>query len=169
MGLPELKAHQYEVEFLTEHYVFAGVLEPRGLLMVYLNDVDRRTLPLRDVTATSLDTGSSVGSFKAGELFVRRDEISAIRLFARPSAQTVPLMPMADTLRLFTPRFAVQAVFHRGPETRLSDLFDGSGLWAPATDAKVYALFPTKHAVAVEAPMLIVNKTHIRFYQVVTE
>jgi hypothetical protein len=169
MAFLDLKAHHYELDLFTEHYVFSGVLEPFGSLLIYLNDAERQTLPLKDVKAVSLDVGSVVGSFKAEEVFVRRDEVVAVRLFTKPTAQTVPLMPVASTLRVFLTRFAAQAVFHRGPETRLTDIFDGSGRWAPATDAQIYALAPTKHPLAPDAPMLLVNKQHIRFYQAVPD
>jgi hypothetical protein len=169
MKFPELKASQYHVEFFTERYIFGGTLEPFGLLMVFLNDPDRKTLRLKDVIATRLDANSTIGSFRTEEVFVRRDEIVAIRLFVRPSTHTVPLMPYSDKLRLFLPRFAVQAVFHRGPETRLNDIFDTSGYWAPATEALIHPITPTKHPVAPEAPMLLINKKHIHFYQAVHE
>ncbi len=169
MSFTNVQQRQYPVEIVSEHYLFAATLEPIGQMMTFLNDPERRTYQLKKVTATNLDPGGTLDRFQAEALYLRRDEMAAIRLLEPVTTQTVPLMPKADRLRVFLPRFVVQATFHRGLDSRLNDIFDMHGVWTPATDAHIFHLQTPRHSIFQEAHTLLVNKRLIRFYQPVQE
>ena len=162
-------SRHFQVDVLTEHYHFMATLDPHGVLVNYLNHPDRATMPLKQVTATALYTGSILTAFKAEELFIRRNEIIALRLSDKLSSETMPLLPRKEKLRVFLPRFVVQADFHCGVDTQPGDLFDAmTSYWAIATDALVHSLIHATSPVFHEAAVLLVNRRHVRFYQTVT-
>ena len=170
MSFSALQTRHYQVEILTEHYFIAAALEPAGMLQNYLNHPDRITLVFKQVTATALDQGSKLATFQADELWLRRDEIAAVRFIEKLSPGTMQLLPRKEKLRVFLPRFIVQAVFRCGVDTGIGDIFDAmTSYWAPATDALVYPLLPCASPVFHEAASLLVNRRHVRFYQPVKE
>ena len=171
-NLPPIQAKHYRVQVLTEHYEFAGALEPFGLLMIYLNDPEHSTIILKNAQAVTLDmeTVSQLDTFQSEELLMHRDEIIAINLLDPVTPGTIKLMPRRERLRVFLPRFILQATFSCGAEARLGDFFDSTaGFWAAALDAAVRPILPTKHPTFTESKTILINKQHIRFYQLVKE
>lgn len=168
MTLPALQPRHYRADILTQHYVFAGVIEPFGPLMTYLNDASRGIVVVKNVEAVALDAGNVMDTFRAEELMVTKEEVIAIRLADPVSTGTVQLLARREKLLVFTPRFIIQAFFHCGPDSRLGDMFEAmSGRWAPASDANVHPLLPARKPVFHTASLLLVNKQHIRFYEAV--
>ena len=170
MSFGTLQTRHYAVEILTEHYLISAALEPPGMLMNYLNHPDRTTLQFKQVTATALDPGGKLPTFQAEELWLRRDEMAALRFVDMVSPSTMPLLPRKEKLRVFLPRFLVQAVFRCGTDTAVGDIFDSmTSYWAPATEARVHPLLPCACPVFSEAAQLLVNRRQIRFYQPIKE
>jgi hypothetical protein len=170
MSFAALQTRHYAVELLTEHYFFAAALEPLGMLVNYLNHPDRTTYQFKQVAASALDAGSKLPAFQADELWLRRDEIVAIRFVDGLSAGTLPLLPRKEKLRVFLTRFVVQAVFRCGTDTSVGDIFDAmTSYWAPATEVRVHPLAACACPVFAEAGLLLVNRRHIRFYQPIKE
>lgn len=165
MTLSSLQQRHYRVELITEHYFLAGALEPFGMLMPYLNNIERKNILLKQVTAAALDVTSTISTFHADELWVRQAEIAALRLLDRVSSETMPLSPFKQKLRIFLPRFLVQGIVSRGQDTKLADIFEAmSGMWVAVTEALVHPLLPTKCQVFREAELLLIHKSHIRYY-----
>lgn len=166
MEFPSLTLREYQADVLTEDYLLTGNMAPFGPLLAYLNQTDRGILVMKGVEAAALDAAGLVANFQAEELIVIKDDIVAIRLNQAVSQATVHLLPRQEKLLVFTPRFVIQAGFHCGPDTRVTDLFEATpGRWAAASDARVFPLRQGRQASFAEAKILLVNKRHIRFYQ----
>ncbi|MEJ5224287.1 MAG: hypothetical protein WHV44_07505 [Anaerolineales bacterium] len=157
---------RYRIQAFLEHHLLWATIEPTGALIPYLNNAERKNILLQNVNAIAIDMQTNVDTFKADELWVYRDEIMAIRFFDPVSTTTVPLFPVKDKLRVFLPRLVVQGNFSRSPDTKIGDIFEStSGNWAAATDVRIHPLLPTKAQIAPEAPVLLISKQHIQFYQ----
>lgn len=167
MALPQLQPREYLSEVVTLQFLLTGDLVPLGPLLTYLNVADRAIITMRDVSASALDAGMSVETFRAEELMVSKDDIIAINLVNPVSQTTVQLLPKRERLLVFTPRLVVQADFHCGPDTRANDLFEATpGRWAPASDAQIYPLARPRVPIFSTSRLLLVNKRHVRMYHV---
>lgn len=170
MSLPQIQIRQYRIEAFTHDFMFAGILEPLGNLMIFINSPDRRTIMLKKVTVTPLDTTSTIGAYTLEELLIRQEELVLIHPLDELSPGTASLLPAREKLRIFIPRFVVQAQVSHGPDTRVTDMFDTvGGNWILAVDAHVHSLLPIKSPIFHKAPQLLLPRRHVRFYQVVTE
>jgi hypothetical protein len=168
MSLPGLESKRYHLDILTEYYLMQCVVEPVGMLMTYLDAPDRGNILVKDVTLTGLGTESKVGIAKMKELWVQRREIIAIRVDEADLEGAVQKLPAQEKLRLFLPRFVVQGTLTRGEDTRLGDMFEiMKGTWAAMADAQVIPHTEMKSEVFRSAPLLLVNKNRIRFYEAV--
>jgi hypothetical protein len=168
MSLPGIQTRHYQVELLTEHYLLSGELEPFGPLMLYLNDPGRSALRLRNAEARALDPEMALAVFHSDDMMVRKDEAILIRPLDAVSQSTVPLMARRLLLQVFASRFVLQAAFPCGQETQAADIFDVSpGQWAAGVDAQVYPVQHSEQPVFHEAKIILLNKSHIRFYQAV--
>lgn len=170
MSLPSLESQQFKIEILTEHYLLAGTLEVFGLLSTYLNQAERANFQIKQASLSALDTDSTLSVMPMEEVWVRREEIAALRIVEGDTQGLVQRLPIAETLRMFIPRFVIQATMLRGTDTSMGVFFEAlAGPWAAATEAQVYPLTALKATVFREAPLLLINKRHIRFYEVVKE
>lgn len=168
MALPELNSKQYPLEILTEYYLMQCVAEPVGMLMTYLDAPDRANVLLKDLTMTSLGTDSRVDTIKTKELWVKRSEILVIRVNEADLGGAVQKLPAQEKLRVFMPRFVVQGIITRGEDTRLGDMFEVlKGTWATMFNAQVFPHTEMKSQVFRDAPLLLLNKDRIRFYEAV--
>jgi hypothetical protein len=170
MTMPQLTSKQYKVEIFTPLFLFSGILEPIGALMPYLSNIDRHNIPLKQVTASALDQNINASTFNADELWIPRRETLAIRFLEVIALETMKLLPNREKLRVFLPHILVQGTFSRGPDTKLSEIFEAtSGEWMPVTEALIYPLHPTKTEIKREADMMLIMKYHIQLYQPIKE
>jgi hypothetical protein len=168
MSLPQQR--HYQLEIFTPHHMLAGLVEPFGALMVYLNHPERRTIQLKNATVTALDAMSTVNPFTTDEVWIPRGEVTMIRMLDQVSPETMPLLPVKEKLRVFIPRLVVQAQFSRGQDTKMADIFHSYiGDWVPGTEAHIFSLLNTKSVIAPTAPAVLLSKRYVQFYQPVPE
>ena len=166
MTLPDLQSKQYQLEILTEYYLLQCVAEPVGMLMTYLDAPDRENILFKNITMTSLGVDSKVSVVKMKELWVQRNEMIAIRVDEADLEEAIQKLPAREKLRLFLPRFVVQGTITRGEDTRQGDMFEVlKGTWAAVIDAQVFPHTEMKSQVFRDAPLLLLNKNRIRFYE----
>ena len=170
MTLPEIESKQYPLEILTEYYLMQCVAEPVGMLMTYLDAPDRENILVKNVTLIGLGTESKVGTVKMKELWVQRSEITAIRVDETDLAGTIQKLPAQEKLRIFMPRFVMQGTITRGEDTRVGDMFEVmKGTWAAMMNAQVIPHTEMKAQVFRDAPLLLLNKNRIRFYEAIND
>ena len=168
MSLPDLQSKQYPLDVLTEYYLMQCVAEPVGMLMTYLDAPDRENLLLKNMTMTSLGVDSKVDTIRTKELWVQRSEVLAIRVSEEDLQGAIQKLPAREKLRIFMPRFVVQGTLTHGEDTRLGDMFEVmKGTWAAVMNAQVFPHTAMKSQVFRDAPLLLVNKSRIRFYEAV--
>jgi len=170
MSMPALKVRQFHVEVITEHYVLAGIIEPVGTLISFITSREKKNLHLIQVSASAIDPTSTLGLFNTDDMHVSRSEVIAIRFVDQLSANTVPLLPHRDKVRVFLPNFVVQGTIAHGADTPLSEVFEqGTSEWTPAVDAQIYPLIQTKARVGREPGTILITKHHVQFYHAVKE
>jgi hypothetical protein len=170
MALPKLQSKHYKVEVFTPQFLLSGTLEPLGTLMPYLNNADRNTILLKQVSATPIDPSTSLPTFTADELWLPRKELIAVKFLDPISPDTMPLLANKEKLRVFLPHLVVQATFSRGADTKIHEIFDViSGDWVAASDAQIYPLHPTKCQFGRDAQRMLIIRRFIQFYQPVKE
>lgn len=169
VSIPRVETKQYQLEVLTEHYLMQCMAEPVGMLKTYLDSPERTNLQFKAITLTGLSTDSNVNSIKITELWVQRSEIVAICLNESDLQGEIQRLPAKETLRMFLPRFVVQGTLTRGEDTRTGDMFEVlKGTWAAVFNAQVFPLTTLRAHPFREAPFMLINKDHIRFYEVLT-
>lgn len=170
MSLPQIQTRQYRIEAFTHDFMFSGILEFVGSLMIFINTPDRRTVLLKKVTVTPLDPTSTLSPYPVEELLIRQEELVMIRPLDELSPGTASLLPVKEKLRIFVPRFVIQAQASHGPDTKVGDMFDTvGGNWMTTIEAHVHPVMPVKIPIFHKTPQLLLSRRHVRFYHVVSE
>ena len=170
MSLPQIQTRQYRVEAFTHDFMFSGILEFLGSLMIFINSPDRRTILLKKITVTALDPTSTLSPYPVEELLIRQEELVMIRPLDQLSPETASLLPVKEKLRIFVPRFVIQAQASHGPDTKLGDMFDTvGGNWIVTVEAHVHPVLPVKTPLFHKTPQLLLSRRHVRFYHAVSD
>ena len=164
MTLPLLEIQAIQGGSLHPQFFLAGVLEPVGSLMPYLNNADRNDILLKQVSATPIDPAFNMPTFAAEELWLPRKEMIAVRFLDTISSDTMPLLSNKEKVRIFLPHIVIQATFSRGADTKIHEVFDVlSGDWATAVDAQIYPMHPMKCQFGRDAQMVLIIKRYSSF------
>lgn len=170
MSLPQIQVKQYRIEAFTHDFMFSAIWEPLGNMMIFINSPDRRTILFKKVTVTPLDAASTINAYPVEELLIRQEELVMIRPLDELSQGTAPLLPVKEKLRIFIPRFVIQAQVSHGPDTKVADMFDTvGGNWISAADVHAHSVLPVKTPLFHKTPQLLLSRRHVRFYHTVNE
>ena len=167
MSLASLPSQQFKIEVLTEHYQLVGMLEVFGLLSTYVNQNDRINYQLKKANIFALDKESTMAAIQMDDIWLRKDEIVILRILEGDTQGLVQRLPVAEKMRLFLTRFVAQGTVLRSADATAGTIFESQGgTWIGISDANVYPLNTLRSAVFQDAPLLLINKKHIRFYEV---
>lgn len=166
MSLRSIQSKKCALDLITEHYLLQGYVEPVGLLMTYLDSPDRANFQVYDVTLTGLGTDSTLNTIKLKELYIARREVSAIRVDEEDTQGAIQHLRVEEQVRLFIPRFVIQGTLTRGEDTRLGDIFEiMRGTWVAMSNAQIFPITTIQAKIFQDAPLLLVNRNRIRFYE----
>jgi hypothetical protein len=136
-----------------------------GVLQTFLNDEQRPTLVIYNADILGFEPTNPAARVIVPELIVRKPGCMILAFDRRPSPDQILLQPRAEATALYTDHFMVEAIFYMGADTRLLDFADTSlQQFIVATEAKIYPLFQPRASLVPSAPLVVIQKSAIRFY-----
>lgn len=156
---------EYSVTLFTSNFQARGVIRAPGVLQTFLNDEQRPTLVIYNADVLGFEPANPAARVIVSELIVRKPSCAILAFALRPPSDQLVLLPHAERAAVYTDQFIVEADFHMGADTRLIDFADSSlQQFVAAADAKIYPLFQPRAALVSAAPLVIMQKSAIRFY-----
>jgi len=156
---------EFVVTLFTSNFQARGVIRVPGVLQTFLNDEQRPTLVIFSAEMVGFEPTNPAARINVPELIVRKPGCTILAFDRRPSPDQIVLQPRAEATAIYTDQFMVEAVFYMGADTRLLDFADTSlQQFIVATDAKIYPLFQPRAPLVSSAPLVVVQKSAIRFY-----
>jgi hypothetical protein len=136
-----------------------------GLLQTFLNDEQRGTFTLNDVTLHGLEAGNPAVSMNLPELVVRKDQCHTLAFQSEFSHEDTGLMPHTEQVVVYTSHYAIQGDFHMGADSRVADFIEASkSLFIGATNCYVFPLFQSQAAVIQQAPLIFIARNVVRMH-----
>ena len=156
---------QHQVTVLTDGFQIQCTLHAIGTVQLYLNDEQKGTLTLHDVTAYGLERGNPATSVAVSELHIRKDAVHAILFEEKLSQNEAGLLPRKTPLAAYTSQYVLQGNFHLGPEDRIADFLQvAKSAFVGATDMSIFPLFDAKTALVQQAPMIFLHRNTVKFH-----
>jgi hypothetical protein len=156
---------RYEVQVIGRTFQFTGQMAPVGRVLDYLNHEDSFTFSLHEVTISPLTPGSPVAGVTRPEITVSDSELGLIYFLDPEYRQKVDVLRNHDRVIAYTPHAVLRGNFHRGAETRLTDLFDlMQGNYLPMTDVSIFPLTALPAPFPQKTDLLIVNRFFVNLY-----
>ena len=160
---PSLERH--DCQMLGREFQYVGKLEPVGIIIDYLNDLDRITYPLFDVQVHRLIPGGSFPGVTRPEITVARSEVGLLYLPDPEYRSKIQVIKNSERVIVYTPHVVCRGNFHLGAETRLRDLLSlMTGVFLVMTDASVFPLSTLPAPFPQKADLLILNRDYVTAY-----
>jgi hypothetical protein len=154
----------YPVEVLTASYQISGEFQPRGNMIIFLNDANVSSLTITNATLMPLMPGARTGAIPSPELYVLKSEVQVLIIGDFPPEEA-QLMPKKLPLVCFTDTYAIRATFHVGAETQPADVFSVQSLFLPITDLDIFTLRPLTQEIGGQADLAFIYRPAVRVFQ----
>jgi hypothetical protein len=163
----ELQLKTFQAEVILEDYLLRAKLQPRGSMLVYLNDKQRAFLPFEEAEICPLAVERQVNSIKQPVIVVNKRYLKLLLLTSGEEAQREQLLASKRPVTFYTGIFVIQGQLHVNADARDQDLLDETKDFFAMSDASIYPIRkvltpPTRHV-----PLLFLSRSLVQVYHVV--
>lgn len=162
----EITFDTYKVETMMANFLLRGDLQPRGDLMVFLNDQTYSHFTFDEAELLPLATGYQVRSIRQPAVNVNRDTIAFISALEEGQADKVQILQSKRPVVFYTELLAIRGYLHVNPDMRDDDLLDQMHDFFAITGASIFPLRSLANTPRREVPFLAVNRNVIFAYHV---
>jgi hypothetical protein len=156
---------EYPLTVLMAGFQAQCQFETVGLVQTFINDEQRGVFTLNDVHLHAVDPGLSAINMALPELHILKEVCHVLAFEEMLSQDETGLMPRAERLAVYTSHYAIQANFHMGADSNISDFIETSRLlFIAATDAQIFPLFAPRSALVQQAPLVYVAQSQVRMH-----
>jgi len=156
---------RHQVQILGRKFQFAGEMEPLGQVLDFLNNENRSTFPVYDVTIHPVGPSGPLAAITRPEITVSETELGFIFFLDSDYRQQVPVLRNSDRVIAYTPHAVLRGNFHRGAETRLGDMFDTlQGAFFAMTEVSIFFTTELAAPFPKQVDLLIINRFYVNLY-----
>ena len=140
-------------------------MEPLGQVLDFLNNENRSTFPVYDVTIHPVGPSGPLAAITRPEITVSETELGFIFFLDSDYRQQVPVLRNSDRVIAYTPHAVLRGNFHRGAETRLGDMFDTlQGAFFAMTEVSIFFTTELAAPFPKQVDLLIINRFYVNLY-----
>lgn len=160
--MPDVTRPRFNVAIITTAFQVTGQVEPIGPWVVYLNNIDRHTVPV--LNARALPIGAVHGSaLERPQLYLNRADICLIALLDASAREAVTVMKTSRVAICHLGPLICRSEFHMGAEAQLITFFDDlNGHFFPVTNADVYPLVPLPAPLPHKIDLALLNRQQVK-------
>lgn len=165
----ELQLETFQAEVVLEDYLIRAKVQPRGSMLVYLNDRQRPFLPFDDAEIFPLAVERQVNCIKQPEIVLNKSYLKILSLINEGEAQKEQLLTTKRPVAFYTGAFVIQGQLHVNEDARNQDLLDETKDFFAMSDASIYPIRKVATPPARHVPVLYISRPLVRVYHVVEE
>ena len=160
----EIKLATFDVEVAMSHFLLKAKFQPRGDLLIYMNDQAVKFYGFREVKMSPLGGDYQVRRFRQPIMTINEKYLTFISVVNQEDADKLQLLRSKRPIVFYTDWFAIRGNLHVNEDARGDDLLDGPRDYFAITDASIFpirkaAVHPTR-----KAPLLLLNRSAIYAY-----
>lgn len=165
----ELQLKTFQAELVLEDYLIRAKLQPRGSMLVYLNDRQRPFLPFDEAEIYPMAADRQVNVIKQPEIVVNKRYLKILCLTDSEEAQREQLLASKRPVAFYTGVFAIQGQLHVNADARDQDLLDETKDFFAMSDASIYPIKKIMTAPTRHVPLLFISRTLVQVYHTVNK
>jgi hypothetical protein len=159
-----IRLENWKVEVAIPNLLIKATLQPRGDLMIFLNNLTYTSFTFNDVELVPLGTDYQVKGVKQPMMNVTRNAISFMSVLEPEKATQIQLLQSKRLMVFYTEWFAVRGDLHVNTETPDENLLDDKFEFFMLTDVTIYPLRAMNARPIAKAPAVAFNRHTILAY-----
>ncbi len=163
-GKGKIELPTFRVEVVTAGLMLRAMFQPKGDLLIYLNDRRYDVTRLDDVEMFPIMPDAQVKGMKQGMMAVAKEHITAIALLEQERVGNVMMLAAKRPFVAYTDWFAIQGDLHVNADARDDDVFDETKDFFAITDAAIYPLRALRKAPTRKVPLVVLNRHAVYAY-----
>jgi hypothetical protein len=161
-----IQFESWKVEIGIPNFLVRATLQPRGDLMLFLNNLTYNSYSFSDTELLPLATDYHIKGVKQPTMAINRVVMAFVSILEADKASQIQLLQAKRPAVFYTDWFAVRGDLHVNSETPDDNLFDDKFEFFILTDATVYPLRPMAHKPTAKVPALAINRKTLLAYHV---
>jgi len=162
--MQNLRFEKWKIEIAIPNFLVRAALQPRGDLMIFLNNLTYTSFNFSDVEFVPLGTDYQVKGVKQPMMNVTRSAIAFLSVLEPERAAQIQLLQAKRPMVFYTPWFAVRGDLHVNTEAPDESLLDDKFEFFMLTDATIYPLRPINTQPTHKVPAVAFNRYNILAY-----
>jgi len=165
----ELQLKTFQAEVVLEDYLIRAKIQPRGSMLVYLNDRQRPFLPFEGVEIYPLALERQVNCIKQSEIIINKRYLKILCLTDEEEAQSEQLLASKRPVAFYTGAFAIQGQLHVNADARDQDLLDETKDYFAMSEVSIYPIRKVLTPPTRRAPVLYLSRSLVQAYHIVEQ
>ncbi|MFQ5434302.1 MAG: hypothetical protein ACE5FD_05445 [Anaerolineae bacterium] len=160
----EIKLATFAVEVAMPHFLLKAKFQPRGDLLIYLNDQAVKYYGFMEVKMSPLGGDYQVRPFRQSIMTVNEKFLAFISLVKAEEVEKLQLLRSKRPVVFYTDWFAIRGNLHVNEDARGDDLLDGPRDYFAVSDASVYPIRKAEAHPSRKVPLLLFNRNAVYAY-----
>ncbi len=162
--MENLQFDYWNVELGIPSFLIKARFQPRGDLLVFVNNLTYLSFYFEDVEMLPLGTKYQFKGVKQPGMTINREAISFISILEESDVEKMQFLAAKRTIVCYTEWFAIRGDFHVNSEALDENLFDEKYQFFPLTDVTIFPLRKIMTKPVQKVPALLINRTAILGY-----
>jgi hypothetical protein len=165
----QLQLKTIQVEVFLEDYMIRAKIQPRGAMLVFLNDKQWPFLPLSDAEIFPLAAERQVNSIKQPSVVINKKYLKFICLTDPEESKDEQLLASKRAVAFYTGAFVVQGQLHVNQDARDQDLLDETKEYFAMSEASVYPIRKVSTSPTRHVPLLYLSRPLVQAYHTIVK
>lgn len=157
----DLELPTFTVEMITTRHWLRGEFQPRGDIIIYMNDRRHTFFRLDEAEMKPLTTAAQVRGFRQPMMSVSRRQLVAVSVLDDEIMEHVQLMQAKRPFIFYTEWFAIHGNLHINPDAPDEDVFDENHDFYAVSDASVFPIQAARQQPARRVKLLSLHKNAV--------
>jgi hypothetical protein len=164
--LMELNLPVFRVEVALPNFLIRGKFQPRGDILVFLNDPSNSYFRFDEVELLTLSPDYHIPGIKQPAMSINRQMMSFLAILDSEHTGQMQVLQTKRPTVFYYEWCAVQGDLHVNPDARDDDLLGESRDFLAVSNASVYPTKTLTNAPSNRAPFILINRHLISVYHV---
>lgn len=160
----ELQLPVYKVEMLMPGYVLRADFQPKGDMIIFMNDRRYSVIRCDNVELFPIMPDAQVRGVKQEMMAVTKSYIQGMSVLEKDKLENLQVMASKRPFVVYTEWYAIQGDLHTNPDSRDEDVFDETKNFFAMTDVIIFPIRGVRKAPTRQVPFLAINQTSVLAY-----
>ncbi len=160
--IPQLPT--FKVEVLMPGYVLRADFQPKGDILIFLNDRRYSVIRCDQVEFYPTMPDAQIRGVKQEMMALTKSYVMGISVLDNEHLGNVQMISSKRPFIVYTEWYAIQGDLHTNPDSRDDDVFDETRAFFALTDVLVFPLRGVRKAPTRQVPFLAINQNCVLAY-----